>query len=403
MAHERPDPLRVLAARYRASQAGRTGSSTRDLTLDYKELQLGDTAAQIESEELLRRAAAHSGGLLQLKTLLHDSSLIHLVRLARDGGEAWLFGQIGEASPSEERRLLSALFQKHQQTRVPEIWQESWSDWCRDKAQAALDGEAIQPFSRTDLEANEELLRVISQVLDWRGESMIRFASCVICRASKRLEQLQPKIETALSEITHGVLKTLEDLSLLEKPRQVLFHGPLQLDSLAFGFLRGAVSISEPDIRAAHTVTCSAERILTVENLESFLELVKLNRGDTLLIQTSYPSRAVLSLLARLPAELPSFHFGDTDVYGFDILRDLRETMGRTFHPLHMHFRPRVDAPLLTRSELRLLTRLLELPAMSDCHEALVAMQKAGTKGDFEQESLGRPMLDGWPFYAHQS
>jgi hypothetical protein len=403
MAHERPDPLRVLAARYRASQAGRTGSGARDFTLDYKELQLGDAATQIDAEELLRRAAAHSGGLLELETHPRDPRLILLVRLARDGGEAWLFAQIGEASPSEERRLLSALFQKHQQARVPEICQESWSDWCHDKAQAALDGEAIQPFSRTDLEANDELLRIISQVLDWKGESMIRFASCVICRDSKRLEQLQPKIETALSEITHGVLKTLEDLGLLEKPRQVLFHGPLQLDSLAFGSLRGAVSISEPDIRAAHAVTCSAERILTVENLESFLELVKLNRGDTLLIQTSYPSRAVLCLLARLPAKLPSFHFGDTDVWGFDILCNLREKTGCAFRPLHMHFRPRVDAPSLTSPELKILTRLLKLPSMSDCHEALVAMQKSGTKGDFEQESLGRPTLDGWPFYEHQS
>ena len=232
---------------------------------------------------------------------------------------------------------------------------------------------------------------------------MIRFASCVICRASKRLEQLQPKIETALSEITHGVLKTLEDLGLLEKPRQVLFHGPLQLDSLAFGSLRGAVSISETDIQSARAVTCLAERILTVENLESFLELVKQNRGDTLLIQTSYPNRAALNLLARLSAELPTFHFGDTDVWGFDILRDLREKTGRAFRPLHMHYRHLVDAPSLTSQEFKLLTRLLDHPSMRDCHEALEAMQKAGTKGDYEQESLGRPTLNGWPFYAHQS
>jgi hypothetical protein len=37
---------------------------------------------------------------------------------------------------------------------------------------------------------------------------------------------------------------------------------------------------------------------------------------------------------------------------------------------------------------------------MSDCREPLEAMREAGTKGDYEQESLGPPELEGWPFYA---
>jgi hypothetical protein len=37
---------------------------------------------------------------------------------------------------------------------------------------------------------------------------------------------------------------------------------------------------------------------------------------------------------------------------------------------------------------------------MSDCREPLEAMRAAGTKGDYEQESLGPPELVGWPFYA---
>jgi hypothetical protein len=37
---------------------------------------------------------------------------------------------------------------------------------------------------------------------------------------------------------------------------------------------------------------------------------------------------------------------------------------------------------------------------MVDCRDELKAMLEAGTKGDFEQESLGRPVLDGWPFYS---
>ncbi|MDP1586288.1 MAG: DUF2220 family protein [Prosthecobacter sp.] len=390
MAHERPDPLRVLAARYRASQAGRTGSSTRDFTLDYKELQLGDTAAQIEAEELLRRAAAHSGGLLLLETHPRDPRLILLVRLARDGGEAWLFAQIGESSPTQERAELAAIFDSFRESTLP-------TDWLANLSCQSLNGGSIHPFRRDAPEGNRELLTILARVIVWEGESLLRFASCVICHDSKRLENLKSPLEAALRQING---QTFEDLGLLEKPRQVLMHGPLRLDGLDFVSLRGAVTISETDIHAADFITCSATRILTIENETTFLELVKLNRGDSLLFQTSHANRALVSTMARLPADLPAFHFGDTDPAGFDILRTLREKTGRPFQPLHMRFRPRSDAPALTAEETKLITRLLADPRMADCHEALDAMKAAGNKGDFEQESLGRPVLQGWPFYA---
>jgi hypothetical protein len=64
-----------------------------------------------------------------------------------------------------------------------------------------------------------------------------------------------------------------------------------------------------------------------------------------------------------------------------------------------MRFRPRDDAPPLTADEVKTLTRLLADPSMADCHAELHSMQQTGTKGDFEQESLGRPNLERWPFY----
>lgn len=391
MALEHPDPLRVLAARYRASKAGRTGSSAADFTLDYKELrQIGGTAAQIEAEELLRRAAAGSGGLLQLETHPRDASLILLIRLLRDGGEEWLFRQLGEPSPTHERTILAALFDSFLGSNLPEAWLANLSHQART-------GGSIEPFKRDDLEGNRELLTVLSRVLDWKGESLIRFASCMICSDSKKLEKLQSRLEAALRQING---KTLEDLGLLEKPRQVLLHGPLRLDGLDLTSLRGAVTISETDIHQAQSVACTATRILTIENETTFLELVKLNHGDTLLIQTSHPNRALVSLLARVSTDLPCFHFGDTDPAGFDILRSLREKTGRPFQPLHMRFRPRDDSPALTAEEAKVLTRLLADPRMTDCHDELHAMREAGTKGDFEQESLGRPTLEEWPFYA---
>lgn len=92
-------------------------------------------------------------------------------------------------------------------------------------------------------------------------------------------------------------------------------------------------------------------------------------------------------------------HFGDTDPAGFDILRDLRTRTARPILPLHMAYRSCADSPALSVEEKNQIIRLLADPNMSDCREPLEAMQTAHLKGHYEQESLGPPELEGWPFY----
>ena len=392
MAREHPDVLKAFAVRYRESQAGRTGVSAEDFTFDYRKLlkaaRADNAEARILAEEHLRRSASQSRGKLVLETHPRDDKLILLVRLKREGGEEWLFQYLRETSPAEERQRLAMLFNSFRETALP-------VEWLANLSHQALNGGSVEPFKRDDLEGNRELLIILTRVLEWKVESLMRFASCVICHNSKRLEQLKSRLETALSQICG---KTFEDLGLLEKPRQVLLHGPLCLDNLDFAPLRGPISISETDIRAATTIHCSAARVLTVENETTFLELSKINR-DTLLIQTSYPNRAVLALLARLPSDISIHHFGDTDPAGFDILRDLRQRSARSITALHMGFRSNENSEPLVKTELHLLDRLLASPLMADCHNALRTMLESGTKGDFEQESLGKPRIEGWPFY----
>jgi hypothetical protein len=93
------------------------------------------------------------------------------------------------------------------------------------------------------------------------------------------------------------------------------------------------------------------------------------------------------------------WHFGDSDPEGFDILRDLRSRSGRPFQSLLMDYRPADSAPTLEVDDRRLIKRLLELPIMEAEYFPLRQMLQAGSKGRFEQESLGRPKLRTWPFY----
>ncbi len=65
--------------------------------------------------------------------------------------------------------------------------------YCHKLEAAALRGETIAPFSREDLDGNSELLGLIPKLLAWHSkgeESLLRFASCVLCGDSKRLGEL---------------------------------------------------------------------------------------------------------------------------------------------------------------------------------------------------------------------
>jgi hypothetical protein len=200
-------------------------------------------------------------------------------------------------------------------------------------------------------------------------------------------------------------MRSLEDVGILQVPRFALISGPVSLllggEWLNLGLLQGPCRLSDTDIHQAIQIKSTAGRCLTVENETSFHELAKLNSGE-LLVCTSYPGSATLALLQKLPAATEFWHFGDSDPEGFDILRDLRARSGRPFQSLFMHWRPAASAPLLDAGNRRLLERLLESPLMKPEYEPLHRMLQAGNKGEFEQEHLGRPTRQTWPFYGQK-
>lgn len=235
------------------------------------------------------------------------------------------------------------------------------------------------------------LLTALLGVIHWQDESLIRFASSLICGDSKRLEALESRLLLALRAIQGDDGITLEDRGILKKPRTLAFHGPLVLrfgnELVDFAPMPGPSSISELNLIHADEVVTDAPLCLTVENEEVFLELAKRNHG-CLLVHTSFPGSAVRRLFGRLRPDLECRHFGDSDPAGFDILRDLREKTGRSFRPVCMEFRPDPAAPRLTADEGKTIWRLLAMPLMADVHPELRAMREADRKGAFEQESV---------------
>lgn len=393
--HDPPPVLLALADRYRQSKAGREGG-TADFLADFRELLKSaaslDGEARVRAGEDLRRAEHLSGGLLSLDRHPRDPNIIHRVRL-RPTGEHWLFQHLGQPTPSARRTELAAFFREHAAAVDPH---PGWRNWLLFLSESALAGKSVQPFERDDMALNAELLRVTAEVLTWKEESLIRYASAVICGDSKRLGALQTRLLQALCAITGDPETGLESFQILQTPRSVLTHGPLVLDlpggSIDLGLLAGPVAVSGTDLLLAKEIHCSASVCLTVENEDVFRELAKRNPG-VLLVHTSFPGAATRCLLTRLPETMAFHHFGDSDPAGFDILRDLREKTGRRFRPLGMEFRPRTDAPPLTGEERKTIVRLMASAEVIDMQPALQAMLDHGTKGAFEQESLGQAAL----------
>lgn len=212
----------TLASLYRKSALRK-----RDFTIDYEKfLRLAEAAdgdARELAEKELQLAESESHGIFKIDRN-NKSLLPERLRIALEGGEAWLFSKTGIASPSTEREELAIFFEQSAKISVPKKWQPDWQDWCHTLATNARSGSSTQPFTPANLTT---LMQAISGVLNWQGESLIRYASARICGNSKQLGKLEPRIINALAAIAGET--SLEAFGIFQKPRTVTFHGPLTL------------------------------------------------------------------------------------------------------------------------------------------------------------------------------
>jgi hypothetical protein len=399
--------LEILAGQYRASSAGRTNSAKRDLLFPFNELlkTAGCLHGPARHEALEEIEELEKSGVLVLERHRRDRSEILRVRLPLRNAPA-LFARLGDSSPAAERAGLAEIFLQARQATVTARFQAGWEDFCSSMAEAAVDGASLKPFDRSKPEQAARILQALPALFGWEDESLLRFASALLFKDSKFLEAVRPRVESCLTLITSGSASTLADLGIIENERTFLLHGPLSLrfepGELRIDLLENPVRIGAKDIRRSKIET-SATRCLTVENAAMLHELAKLGSGALLASSGSeggFANSAVIAFLQSLPIGIELWHFGDSDPKGFDILRDLRERSGREIRSLHMAFRPseHPENPL-DASDQKTIERLLVSEFSTPAEKAeLEKLRAAGDKGDFEQESLGRPS-GKWPFY----
>lgn len=399
--------LEILVERYRASSAGRTDAATRDLLFPFNELlkSAGCLHGPARYEAIEELEKLERKGVLILERHLRDHSAILKVRLPLQNAVA-LFAYLGISAPEVERTHLSEIFRQAQHSNVPPKFQAGWDSFCSKMAKAANSGASIRPFDRSKPVQANQIMKALPMILAWEGESLLRFASALLFHNSKFLEDIRPRVEACLARITGDSANTLADFGIIQNERSFLIHGPVSLHfeagELQVGLLNNPARISATDIRKAKigTPTC---RCLTVENASMLYELAKL--GSNIILASSgseggFANSAVITFLRALPLSIELWHFGDSDPKGFDILRDLRERSGRHIRSLHMVFRPSdEDRSPLEAEDRKTITRLLASEFITCEEKAEVErIREANDKGDFEQESLGRPART-WPFY----
>jgi hypothetical protein len=305
-----------------------------------------------------------------------------------------IFIAIGETPPSIERTDAVGILAKHLNALDGHPHESGWKGALQQAIDDTSSGRSAEGLPN-DASLHDEILSAAAAVLNNQQPILIRRLSAEKLRNSKLLQRRRETVERFMAQFLPPDIATLEAWKVADTPPTVLLRGSLGIE-LEDGALVDALSsgspytIREEMLARAQRVFTSSTRCLSIENHTTFREAVAVNTND-IIVHTSYPSSSVVKLLQLLPATMLLQHWGDTDPWGYDILRVLREKTGRIIQPWRMRYRPRAGLPLSKR-ESAILSRLIADPLVADVRSELTAMRTAGSKGDFEQESL--PVID---------
>lgn len=270
------------------------------------------------------------------------------------------------------------------------------------------------PFSLTDEDWNRDLLTALINLPDEeaREEIPYRVFSVRVFNDSKRFDALKETIARLARRHRPAwrglsTQETLRELGLVANPGHLYLYGPWQLvdDHGQVISLTGFYpSVGIPAALAGHVqrVSVDASRIVCVENLASFYELIRHEgQGMAALCLWGNPSpaaRHLLRCLAQdLPPHIPLLLWADIDYGGLSILAQLRRQVSIGFAPYRMdqatlEAHARWAHPLSTRDE-RNLSRLRRHPALTDMAPLIDHMLLQGLKLEQEAVTLAAPPI----------
>ncbi len=263
------------------------------------------------------------------------------------------------------------------------------------------------PFSLTDEDWNRDLLVALANLPDEETSEEVpyRVFSVRLFNDSKRFDMLKDPIARLARRHQPGwwglsPQEVLRELGLVANPGHLYLYGPWHLvdaQGQAISLAGFYPSIGVPAALAAHVqhVRVDASRVICVENLTSFYELIRHEGEATAALclwgNPSPAARHLLRCLAQnLPEDIPLLLWADIDYGGLHILGQLRRQVSIRFMPYRMDAAT-LDAharwahPLSAGDEHNL-ARLRRHPALADTAGLIDHMLLRGLK--LEQEAI---------------
>ncbi len=260
------------------------------------------------------------------------------------------------------------------------------------------------PFSLTNEGRNRDLLAALVALGEVTEETPIRTFSVRTFNDSKRFDALRGTVvrlarrhEAEWRDLrAHEVLA---ELGLVMNPGHIILAGAWRLvdeRGVIHELANFEPSVGIPTQLAAtvRKVSVEAERVVCVENLTPFYELMRREpERMAALYLGGNPSPACRHLLRCLaeqaPAELPLTVWADLDYGGLNILAQMRRLVSAQFAPYRMDVETLETharwAQPLTQGDERRLTRLARQPHLQDMQPLVDHMLARGIK--LEQEA----------------
>lgn len=407
MKPKHPAWLVELHRQWYAARGKKLGAKSQPFRRPWPKLldDAGVTSAEDVATAEREAAKLEGEGKVVLKRHRYRRHLIEGVSLPLES-EAWLRSLFDSPVPEDLRGQCMLVISEFAAKDHP-LYSELWAAWLERIREAFEAGVHMRPFFWHRPVLVRELLGLVFKITGqrWEEGTLVREVSAALELSSKELERSRRSLESSISSMFDRPA-TLEALGIVLSQPRVEVAGELTLrfgdgrDPVVIDGLRGSYHLTS-DLFAAIEAHTPAKRILTIENTKTTLpRIASLNRDkETLILGCAYPTQGLRRILDLLPQDLPIFHFGDTDPAGFLILSKLRQAAGRPVTPFLMHRRESMKPMPLSSRDRSILPGLLVDPWLEDVRDTLEAISSSEDKGDFEQESLGRPDLPRWPFY----
>lgn len=219
---------------------------------------------------------------------------------------------------------------------------------------------------------------------------------------SKAFEQLGGKIASIFHRFKEGcndmeLSEILAEHQIYRTPNFVYLKGDATIyigeERINLAVLQQGIGISGEDISKIKFESGRIKNVITIENLTSFF---RWNEPESLMIYLGgYHNTVRRRLLQEIYDSLPEsnyFHFGDIDVGGFEIYRDLCARTGIPFKMYHMDLETlrnnKAYGRPLTKNDRARLIRMLESGHWTEQSELLEYMLLHNVK--LEQECVAR-------------